>query len=119
MFDQKKPIVYTRAVLRAILKAGATEGVEALADSSLSEGAGFLAEQVGNFMSARAAQADTRGWQTMPGRAHALVARLPTGTHPVTFEFLSAEGRVLKRRSETVTVRGERDLALAESVYLK
>jgi hypothetical protein len=47
------------------------------------------------------------------------VARLPTGTHPVTFEFLSAEGRVLKRRSETVTVRGERDLALAESVYLK
>jgi len=119
LFDQKKPIVYTRAVLRAILKAGATEGVEALADSSLSKGAGFLAEQVGNFMSARAAQADTRGWQTMPGHAHALVAKLPAGTHAVTFEFLSEQGRVLKRRSETVTVRGARDFALAESVYLK
>mgnify|MGYP006297993797 CR=1 FL=1 len=70
-------------------------------------------------MSARAAQADTRGWQTMPGHAHALVARLPPGTHEVTFEFLSAHGRLLKQRTREVTVQGARDFALAESVYLK
>lgn len=119
MFDQKKPIVYTRAVLRAIVKAGATEGAEKLAEKKLGGAAGFLTEQAGNVMSYRAAQADTRGWQTMPGHAHALVAKLPEGTHEVTFEFLSDQGQVLKRRTQEVTVRSARDFALAESVYLK
>lgn len=119
MFDQKKPIIYTRAVLRAILKAGATEGAEALAKEKWGKTAAFLTEQAGNVMSYRAAQADTRGWQTMPGHAHALVAKLPKGTHEVAFEFLSDRGRVLERRTQNVTVQGARDFALAESVYLK
>jgi hypothetical protein len=119
MFDQKKPIVYTRAVIRSFLKAGATEGAEKAADEELGEGAGFLAEQIGNAMSKGAAQADTRSWQTMPGHAYALAARLPEGTHEVTFEFLSASGQVLNRRTRRVTVEGAADFDVAESIYLK
>jgi hypothetical protein len=119
MFDKRKPIIYTRAVIRAFVKMGATEGAQELADEQLGSAAGFLAKQAGNFMSSQAAQADTRGWQTMPGYAHALAAKLPEGEHDVTFEYLSDQGRVLKRRTRTVTVRGEGDLALAESIYLK
>lgn len=119
MFDQKKPIFYTRAVIRAVLKAGVTEGAEKLAREEGGDTVGFLVEQAGNLMSRGAAQADTRGWQTMPGRAHAVVAALPEGTHEVTFEYLSAQGRVLKRRTRSVTVGDARDLAITESIYLK
>lgn len=119
MFDQRKPIVYTRAVVRAFLKMGATEGAQKLAKDELGDTAGFLAKHAGNLMSSQAAQADTRGWQTMPGHAHALVAQLPKGEQTVTFEYLSDRGHVLKRRTRTVTVRGRNDLALAESIYLK
>jgi hypothetical protein len=119
MFTQKKPILYTRAVIRAALKAGITEGAEELVREEGSEAAGFLVEQAGNLMSLGAAQADTRGWQTMPGRVHAVAALLPEGTHEVTFEYLSAQGRVLKRRTRSVTVSGPSDLALTESIYLK
>ena len=119
MFDQKKPILYTRAVIRAVLKAGVTEGAEKLAREEGSDAAGFLVEQAGNLMSMGAAQADTRGWQTMPGRVHAVPATLPEGTHEVTFEYLSDQDRVLKRRTRSVTVSGARDLAVTESIYLK
>ena len=119
MFDQKKSILYTRAALRAVLKAGATQGAEKLAEEGGGEVAGFLAEQAGNLLSKGAAQADTRGWQTMPGRAHAVVATLPEGTHEVTFEYLSSDGQILKQRTRSVTVAGTRDLAVTESIYLK
>jgi hypothetical protein len=118
MFDKRKSIIYTRAVIRAFLKMGAAEGAQKLADEQIGETAGFLAKQAGNLMSSQAAQADTRGWQTMPGHAHALVAKLPEGEHQVTFEYLSNQGHVLKRRTRTVTVQGE-GLSLAESIYLK
>jgi hypothetical protein len=106
-------------VIRAFLKMGAAEGAQKLADEQIGETAGFLAKQAGNFMSSQAAQADTRGWQTMPGHAHALAAKLPEGEHQVTFEYLSERGHVLKRRTRTVTVQGAEGLALAESIYLK
>ncbi len=119
MFETKKPLIYTRAVIRAFLKMGATEGAQELAEDEIGETAGFLAKQAGNLMSYQAAQADTRGWQTMPGYAHAVAAKLPEGEHQVQFEYLSERGRVLKRRTRAVRVREGSDLALAESIYLK
>lgn len=119
MFDEKKSIIYTRAVIRSFLKAAATEGAEKLAEDQGGAGAGWLAEQVGEMASGYAAQADTRGWQTMPGFSYATVANLPSGTHDVTFEYLSSRGTVLERRTRQITVNGPRDLALAESIYLE
>lgn len=119
MFEKKKPIIYTRAVIRSFLKAGATEGAEELAEEEAGGTAGWLTEQVGEAMSRRAAQADTRGWQTMPGFAYATVAALPSGSHDVRFEYLSEEGDVLKVRTHQLTVDGAQDFALAESIYLE
>lgn len=118
MFEKKKPVIYTRAVLRSFLKAGLTEAAEKEADDELGGAAGFLTEKVGEAMSKQAAQADTRAWQTMPGRAHAVAAKLPEGTHEVTFEYVSEQGHVLKRRTRSVTVGSTEDFALAESIYL-
>lgn len=119
MFEEKKSIIYTRAVIRAFLKAAATKGVEKLAESQGGAGMGWLAKQAGQMASASVAEADTRGWQTMPGFAYATVAQLPAGTHEVTFEYLSDEDVVLKRRTRQIEVAGARDLALAESIYLE
>lgn len=119
MFEQKKSVIYTRAVIRAFLKAAATKGAEEIAESQGGQGAAWLVKQAGQMASGYVAEADTRGWQTMPGFAYATAANLPSGTQEVTFEFLSPQGTVLKRRTRSVEVGGPRDLALAESIYLK
>ena len=119
MFDEKKSIIYTRAVIRSFLKAAATKGAQKLAEEEGNAGMAFLAKKAGQFASQYVAQADTRGWQTMPGFAWATVAKLPPGTHEVTFEFLSSAGAVLQRRTRQVEVGGPRDLAVAESIFLK
>lgn len=92
MFNKKKSIVYTRAIIRSFLKAGATEGAEAVAEDEMGWFAGWLTEQAGEAVSAGVAQADTRAWQTMPGYAYAAVAKLPAGDHEVTFEYLPEKG---------------------------
>ncbi len=119
MFEEKKSIIYTRAVIRSFLKAAGTKGAEELAENEGGEGAAWLAKQVGQMASSYAAQADTRGWQTMPGFSYATVANLPPGEHEVTFEYLSSRGRVLQRRTRQIEVNGPHDLTLAESIYLE
>jgi len=119
MFEQKKSIIYTRAVIRSFLKAGATSAGQNAAEDELGEAAGWLAGQIGEMASSATAQADTRGWQTMPGFVHATVAKLPEGTHTVTYEFLSDDGQVLKKRTRQVEVNGPQDLDVAEAIYLE
>lgn len=92
MFNKKKSIIYTRAVIRSFLKAGATEGAEEIAEDEAGWFAGWLTEQAGEAVSAGVAQADTRAWQTMPGYTYAAVAKLPAGNHEVTFEYLPEQG---------------------------
>lgn len=92
MFDKKKSIIYTRAVIRSILKAGATEGASELAENQMGETAGFITKVAGEAISEGLAQADTRAWQTMPGFTYAAVAKLPPGEHEVTFEYLPEPG---------------------------
>lgn len=118
MFNQTRTIVYTRAIMRSFLKAGATEGAEQVAENELGFFAGWLTEQAGEAVSEGLAQADTRAWQTMPGFAYATVAEVPPGEHKVTFEYLSSEGTVLRTRTRTISVNGNRDLGVAESLYL-
>ncbi|MFB6273767.1 MAG: hypothetical protein ABEL51_12815 [Salinibacter sp.] len=119
MFEKKKPILYTRAVVRSFLKAGLTEGSEEVVKEKSQENGKWLAERIGEHVSRYVAQADTRGWQTMPGVARAVVARLPTGTHDVTIQFLAYNGAVLQERTRQIHVEGTRDLSVGESFYLQ
>ena len=119
MFDATKHVIYIRAVLRAFVQTAATEGLAAIATDELGEGAGWLTQQLGRAMSSYSAQADVRGWQSMPGRAHAMVAQLPVGTHEVVFEFLDRSGSVLERRTDTLTVQsGSRALSATTASFL-
>ena len=119
MFDATKHVIYIRAVLRAFLQTAATEGLAALAREEVGEDLGWLTQQLGRAMSSYSAQADVRGWQSMPGRAHAMVAQLPVGTHEVVFEFLDRSGNVLERRTDTLTVQsGSRALSATTASFL-
>jgi hypothetical protein len=91
MFQKKLPLIYTRAIMRSFIKAGATEGAEQVAENQGGAVAGWLAEQAGEAVSKSLAEADTRAWQTMPGYAYATVAQVPAGKHKVTFEYLPAK----------------------------
>jgi hypothetical protein len=119
MFQEKKPILYTRAVIRSVLKAGMTEGSQAAAEKEGGDNAAWLMEKISEHASEYMAQADTRGWQTMPAVSRAMVAQLPPGTHEVTFEYVAYDGTVLKERTRQIRVEGADDLALGESFYLR
>lgn len=88
MFQKQLPLLYTRAIMRSFIKAGATEGASEVVENEAGWFAGWLTEQAGEAASKGLAQADTRAWQTMPGYAYAMVAEVPAGEHQVTFEYL-------------------------------
>lgn len=54
--------------------------------------------------SATQTQADTRQWDNLPQRLSFAQVKLPPGEHPGRLEFLDREGRVLERRTQTVTL---------------
>jgi hypothetical protein len=91
MFQKQLPLLYTRAIMRSFVKAGATEGAEEAMEEEAGWFAGWLTEQAGEAVSKGLAQADTRAWQTIPGYAYAMIAEVPAGEHQVTFEYLPPE----------------------------
>ena len=119
VYRAKEPIVRARAVVRALIKTAAREaGTRALADEGHEELAsvvGFL----GRVATVATERADTRTWQTLPGRAHAAAVPLPPGEHTVRFEYLSAGGAILFSETQPVTASAAASgaLALAESLF--
>lgn len=122
MFEDKKPIVYTRAVIRSFLRATATEAGQAGTETEGEEAKGdaeWLVQHVGEHASQYLDRADTRGWQTMPGVSRSIVARLPSGSHDVTFQYLAYDGTVLQERTRRIRVDGTSGLAIGESFFLR
>jgi hypothetical protein len=118
VYRAKEPIIRARAVARALIKTAAREaGTRALEDRGHDELASVLGF-VGRVATVATERADTRAWQTLPGRVHAAALPLPPGTHDVRFEYLSSTGAVLFTETRAVTARAApTTLALAESLF--
>ena len=116
VYKVKEPIIYARTIVRASLKAAATNA----ASKEIEEENEFLG-QAFNFLGKVAQEAtekaDLRSWQTMPGKSHGTVLKLPAGTHTIEIEYLAKNGIVLHSEIQEVVVRSENDLALVESIY--
>lgn len=115
-FQIKKPIIVARATLRGILKSAGEEAITDAAeeeDEALGKVVGFLAENVREASE----QADLRGWQTMPGKVYTNVIKLPPGEHEVTFEYYSAEGRMIHSEQIPVTISENERLEPLSSIY--
>lgn len=116
IYQAKKPIIYTRSLLRATVKAtGST-----LVSSSVKKkhkNWGFLLEILGMIGQEASEKADLRGWQTLPGKAWVNTLKLPEGTHDIEIEYLSANNRILYSETYEVNVSDSNDLLLVESIF--
>ncbi len=116
IYQAKKPIIYTRGLLRATVKAtGST-----LISSSVKEkhkNWGFLLEVLGIIGQETSEKADLRGWQTMPGKAWVNTIKLPQGNHDLKIEYLSANHTVLYSETYQINVTGSNELLLVESIF--
>lgn len=116
IYKAKKPIIYTRSLLRATVKAtGST-----LISSSVKKkhkNWGFLLEVLGMIGQETTEKADLRGWQTLPGKAWVNTMKLHEGIHEIEIEYLSDNNSVLYSETYEVNVSGPNELLLVESIY--
>ncbi len=116
VYKAKQPVIYSRALVRASVKAASTKIISGLVGEKNS----FLGDilQILGFIGQEVTEkADLRGWQTMPGKAWANVIKLPPGSHTVRIEYLSFRNRVLLTEEFEVIVTPETELELIESIY--
>ncbi|MDZ7806616.1 MAG: hypothetical protein U5K71_05835 [Gracilimonas sp.] len=116
IYQAKKPIIYTRSLLRATVKATGSS----LISSSVKKkhkNWGFLLEVLGMIGQETTEKADLRGWQTMPGKAWVNAVKLPEGTHDLEIEYLSANNIVLYSETHIINISGPNDLLLLESIF--
>ncbi len=118
IYQAKQPIIYTRAFLRSLFKAGGTSLISNAIEEE-SKGAGFVAKALSLLYKEASEKADLRGWQTMPGQAWMHAIELPVGTNTVTLEYLSSTGRVLYAEEYEVDITENTDLELIESIFSK
>jgi hypothetical protein len=118
-FKIKKPIIVARATVRGILKSAgektltdAAEGEDG-ENEEAGEVVGFFAE----IIREASEQADLRGWQTMPGKVHINVAKLPPGQHEIAFEYYDKAGMLLHTETRPVTVEKNERLQSATTIY--
>ena len=116
VYEAKQPIIYGRALARAVLKSVGARSIRKKAQKQ-SDGLGFLAGVLSILGQEVSEKADLRGWQTLPGQAWTQVLRLPEGDHTVKIEYLSREGFTLFEEIQTLEVDESTELKLIESIY--
>ncbi|MAO65012.1 MAG: hypothetical protein CL666_08420 [Balneola sp.] len=116
VYKVKEPIIYARALVRAVLKAGVAEGIKNRAKKE-SEFLGAAANIMGKIAQEASEKADLRSWQTMPGKSYSTVLNLAPGTHQVKVKFYDASGNMLNNYAQEVTIAENTSLELVESIY--
>lgn len=117
LFKVKRPIIYTRTVIRAVAKQIANEAASKAVGKE-NELAGDLFKIAGQIAGDASEKADLRGWQTLPGQANVGILQLPAGTHTVKIEYLNSTGGVLFSEESKIEVSGGlNELKLVESLY--
>ena len=116
VYKVKEPIIYARTIVRASLKAAATNQ----ASNEINEQNELLGRAVrllGKVAQEATEKADLRSWQTMPGKSYGTVLKLPEGTHTIELEYYESSGRLLFTDTQEIKVGTEKDLTLVESIY--
>ncbi len=90
------PLTYVRTLARAAVKALATrEAVKAIERKNDDDLVRLGVNLAGLLVPVLTERADTRAWETLPGRAHVGLFVLPPGSHRVRVEWLNDAGRVI------------------------
>lgn len=116
VYKAKEPIIYSRALIRATVKAASTKIISGIVKEE-NELVGELLDLLGLIGQEATEKADLRAWQTMPGQAWLQVIKLPEGLHTVRLEYLNDSGRVLYFDEFEVNITPQTELELLESIY--
>lgn len=116
VYKAKMPIIYTRSLLRATMKASGSSYI-ASSVRDKNKGLGFLVDVLGIIGQESSEKADLRGWQTMPGKAWMNVINLPQGMNEIEIQYLSASGAILYSENRTIEITEQTQLGLIESIY--
>lgn len=116
VYKVKEPIIYARAFIRSLTKAIAANAAEKSVKKE-KKGLRFLINILGIVGQEMTENADTRGWQTMPGQAYVSTLKLPPGHHRVDIEYRSRRGTVLYTRKTELSISPNETLELLEALY--
>ena len=115
VYKVKEPIIYARTFVRSLAKAIGTNAAGRAVEKE-NEGFGFLINLLGKVGQEFTEKADTRGWQTMPGKAYVTTLRLPRGENNVRIEYYD-RGQLLYTRTANIKIDPNKNLQLIESLY--
>ena len=96
-------------------KSSAIDGLDEIEEENELLGQAF--NFLGKVAQEATEKADLRSWQTMPGKSHGIVLKLPNGVHTIEIEYLASNGLVLHSEIQEVEVNSQSDLKLIESIY--
>lgn len=116
VYKVKEPIIYARTIVRATLKAIATNAASKEIEEE-NEILGQAFNFLGKIAQEATEKADLRSWQTMPGKSHGIVLDLPAGTHTLTIDYIGINGQIIHSELQEVVVQSSSELQIVESIY--
>lgn len=116
VYKIKEPIIYTRAFVRSLTKALGTNAAGGAIEKE-NEGLGILLNILGKVSQEFTEKADTRAWQTMPGKAYVTTLQLPPGNHQIQIKYLDDLNNVLFTREARIKINENENLELLETLY--
>lgn len=116
VYKIKEPIIYARTLVRASLKALATNQSSKNV-SKKNESLGEVLNFLGKVAQEVTEKADLRSWQTMPGKVHATVLKVPPGKHKIKVQYFSRSGTLLHSNTQVLHINENNNLDLVESIF--
>ena len=92
-FEETKPTIMLRMVMRGLLKEAAVTAAEAAGEDAAGEVGGFLGRVVSRALAVATERADTRNWSILPGELLLARFHLPPGRHRLRISFDGLNGR--------------------------
>lgn len=117
VYKVRQPMVESRAVVRGLLKVLTEETARRKVRSEYGEGASLLAGFLGKVAREASEVADTRSWQTMPGRVYSTVLKLNQGINQIDINFYNSYGTKMYTQSEYINIFNPRRLHLIDVLF--
>jgi hypothetical protein len=97
--------IFAKTVARAAVKYVIGKSVSKAVNDNTNKGWGLLTQAGFNVFNSLTADADKRGWRTLPENILMSRIYLPAGENDITVNYLGAHGEILASETFTVNIR--------------
>lgn len=117
VFNVRRPLIVTRAIIRSTLKHLGNQAGQRAAAREFGETGRAVAQLVGFLVTETTEVADLRSWQTMPGRVYGQTVSLPPGTHEISIRYFDRSNRIIHQQTHNLEVTAGQNLQIAETFF--